>query len=140
MKLSSENVKYVAERLSNFTYRENYQATKELIELFERIHPKLYNRSLQSLDDVIRLYDSNFYTYKTWKELVDSEKEQSDGLTEEELKRELEDNKHGSVWKLPCGWYVQYVQKDEKIISNREEWLLWYHLMITEQKKQEKRF
>lgn len=55
------------------------------------------------------MYDDCFYTYQTWEELVESENDQSDGLSEEELKKELEDDEHDSVWQLPCGWYVQYV-------------------------------
>ena len=51
------------------------------------------------------MYDDNFYTYPTWKELLDSEKDSTDGLTEEECKEQLNE----TIWQLPCGWYVQYV-------------------------------
>lgn len=43
------------------------------------------------------MYDNNFYIYQSWEVLVESEKYQSDGLIEEELKRELKDSEHGSV-------------------------------------------
>ena len=105
MKITDEAIKSVAEGISNYIYRNNLQVTKELMELFNRIARK----ELKTADDYIDMYDDCFYTYQSWEALVESEKDQNDGLTEEELKRELEDNEHGSVWQLPCGWYVQYV-------------------------------
>ena len=51
------------------------------------------------------MYDWNFYTYHTWEALVESEAEQNEGMTEEECHEQF--NK--TIWKLPCGWYVQYV-------------------------------
>lgn len=100
-----EQLKKVAEGISNCVYWNNLQAVKELMELFNKIS----QRELHTADDYIDMYDDCFYTYQTWEELVESEKDQNDGLTEEELKKELEDDEHGSVWQLPCGWYVQYV-------------------------------
>lgn len=105
MKITDEAIKSVAKGISNFTYHNNLEAVKELMELFNKIAWK----ELKTADDYIKMYDDNFYTYQTWEDLLESEKDQSDGLTEDELKRELEDKEHGSVWQLPCGWYVQYV-------------------------------
>ena len=105
MQITDEAIKSVAEGISNCVYWNNLQAVKELMELFNKIARK----ELKTPDDYIDMYDDCFYTYQSWKALVESEKDQSDGLTEDELKRELEDNEHGSVWQLPCGWYVQYV-------------------------------
>lgn len=104
----------VAENLSNDMYKDNLQATKELIELFYTIqhlpHIKFNSKyyPLNSPDDYVYLYDSSFYTYKNWSDLVESEKEQSEGLTEEECK-ELLNGEYKEIWKLPCGWYVQHV-------------------------------
>lgn len=102
MGLTYEDVVMVSEKIPNLLYRKNIQATEELIDLFDAIS----GGSLRTSADYVRMYDDNFYTYQTWDELVESE---SDGLTEEELLRELEDGIHGSIWMLPCGWYVQYV-------------------------------
>ena len=95
------SVKEVAEGLSNYTYAENLQATKELMELFDKISRK----PLKTAEDYVRMYDDNFYTYSTWDELIESEEEQPDGLTAGECKEQLDK----SIWQLPCGWYVQYV-------------------------------
>lgn len=101
--MNNNEIKKVSENISNCMYDGNLQATKELMELFDSISKK----QLHTVDDYIQMYDNNFYTYSTWAELVASEQEQSDGLTEEELKSEFEN--HTSIWQLPCGWYVQYV-------------------------------
>jgi len=91
----------VSKNISNCCYNNNLTATKELIELFDRISRK----QLNTFDNYVKMYDDNFYTYQTFDELVKSEEEQSDGLTREECVEQL--NK--SIWQLPCGWYVQYV-------------------------------
>lgn len=106
--MENKMIQDVAHDISNFIYWNNLEATKQLMELFDTIANGLH-RKLGSAQDYVNMYDDNFYTYETWEELVDSEIDQTDGLTEEELKRELEDNVHGSVWQLPCGWFVQYV-------------------------------
>lgn len=105
MKHKNINVKDVAENLSNFIYADNLQATKELMELFDRIKKMCPLNSLSTWKDYVKMYDDNFYTYQSWTELIESEKEQNDGLTEEECKNAL----NHIIWKLPCGWYVQYV-------------------------------
>ena len=97
------SVKEVAKGLSNYTYAENLQATKELMELFDKISRK----PLKTAEDYVKFYDDNFYTFSTWEALVESEKEQSDGFTEIECEEQL--NKNISIWQLPCGWYVQCV-------------------------------
>ncbi len=101
MIINKENIELVAKNLSNFTYEDNLQATKELIELFNSIS----KRELKDYQDYVKMYDDHFYTYQTWEDLIKSELECADGLTEEECKEEI----NISIWKLPCGWYVQYV-------------------------------
>ena len=94
-------IKQVMSGLSNFLYWDNEDAIQQLMELFDKIS----RAELKTADDYIKMYDENFYTYPTWKELLDSEKDSTDGLTEEECKEQLNE----TIWQLPCGWYVQYV-------------------------------
>lgn len=105
MKLYNKaEVEIVSWNLSNWTYHGNIEATEQLMELFDTINvPKRYR--LNTPEDYILMYDDNFYTYHTWEALVKSEEDQTDGLTEEECKEEL----NHTIWQLPCGWYVQYV-------------------------------
>lgn len=91
----------IANHISNTVYRDNISAAKELVNLFNnilRVKP-------DSWESVVKVYDDTFYTYQTWAELILSENEQSDGLSEEQCKSEL----GSSIWQLPCGWYVQAV-------------------------------
>lgn len=101
IKLTETEVQKISNSLSNSCYHWNVKVTKELIELFNEIS----RTPLESWKDYVKMYDNSFYTYKTFEELVKSEEEQSDGLTLEECKEQI--NK--SIWQLPCGWYVQYV-------------------------------
>lgn len=91
----------VANNISNYTYQDNLEATKQLMELLDSIS----GWPLHNWKDYVKMYDDSFYTYHTWEELVASEAEQSDGFTEQEC----EELMNRSIWKLPCGWYVQYV-------------------------------
>lgn len=59
MKLTNVECKKVAENISNPMYNENLQATKELIELFDKISRK----PLKTVEDYVKFYDDNFYTY-----------------------------------------------------------------------------
>lgn len=97
------DIKTISWNLSNPSYNGNFEATKQLVELFNKI--KIPHRPLNTSKDYVDMYDDNFYTYWTWEALVQSEAEQNNGFTEEECKEEL--NK--TIWQLPCGWYVQYV-------------------------------
>lgn len=110
MKMTKDEIKIVSWGISNSSYQNNLEATKQLMELFDNIVDKFNNkvvhRTLNTPEDYINMYDDNFYTYWTWEELVQSEIEQSTfGMTEEECKAQL--NK--TIFQLPCGWYVQYV-------------------------------
>ena len=103
------SVKEVAEGVSNCTYAENLQAAKELMELFDYLKD---NKMLgfgadnfKTAKDYIKTYDDSFYTYQTWDALIQSEEEQTDGLTEIECRMEI----NQTIFQLPCGWYVQYV-------------------------------
>ena len=99
--MTKTDIEIISYGISNPSYHGNLEATEQLINLFNSIS----KRPLNSLEDYINMYDDSFYTYWTWEALVKSEAEQSNGLTEEECKEELNEN----IWQLPCGWYVQYV-------------------------------
>ena len=107
--MTNANIEDISWGISNPSYNGNLEATRQLVELFDRIvgrfNNKLVHRILNNPDDYIRMYDDSFYTYWTWEELVQSEADQSNGLTEEECKEEL----NRTIFQLPCGWYVQYV-------------------------------
>lgn len=95
------DIEIISWNISNCSYNGNFEATKQLVELFDKITKKPLNTPA----DYINMYDDNFYTYWTWEALVESEAEQNEGMTEEECKEQL--NK--TIWQLPCGWFVQYV-------------------------------
>lgn len=105
MKIHSKSeIEIISGGLSNWMYHGNLEATEQLMELFDTIDaPRRYR--LNTPEDYINMYDDNFYTYHTWEALVESEAEQNYGLTEEECEEQLNE----TIWKLPCGWYVQYV-------------------------------
>ena len=99
--MTKTEIEIISWNLSNPSYNGNFEATKQLISLFDKIS----KRPLKTPQDYIDMYDWNFYTYWTWKELVESEAEQNEGMTEEECKEAL----NHTIWQLPCGWFVQYV-------------------------------
>ena len=101
--MSKKDIEIISWNLSNPSYNGNIEATEQLVELFNNI--KIPHRPLNIPKDYIDMYDDNFYTYWTWEALVQSELEQTNGLTEEECRNELGE----TIWQLPCGWYVQYV-------------------------------
>lgn len=109
MKHTKEMIKEVACCI-NPIYNDNLQATKELMELFDelkeqKISKYIAENPLETYKDYVKMYDESFYTYITFEELVESEEEQNDGMTEEECREQI----NNTIWKLPCGWYVQYV-------------------------------
>lgn len=93
--------------LYNHNYADNIEATKQLVELFDSIVKKV-SYKLNNEDDYIRMYEDHCYTYQTWAALVETETEYDEGLTEDVLRRELEDT-NGTIYKLPCGWYIRYI-------------------------------
>ena len=99
--MTKTDIEIISWGISNPSYHGNLIATEQLINLFNSIS----KRPLNSLEDYINMYDDSFYTYWTWEELVRSEEEQSNGMTEEECKLYM----GTTIWQLPCGWYVQYV-------------------------------
>lgn len=83
-------------------YEGNFEATEQLVELMDRIAKE----PLITREDYVQMYEDHLYTFPTWEELLASEVEQgSFGLSEEECLEQLDK----TIWRLPCGWYVQYV-------------------------------
>ena len=105
-KINNLFIKEVSERIDNPMYNQNIILTKQLIELFDRISMK-YKQDLRTANDYADFYNNSFYSYKNFKDLVTSEKEQNDGLTENEIRKCLENQI--IIYRLPCGIYVQYV-------------------------------
>ena len=110
MKIKNMDIVDFAFGISNFMYKDNLEAAKQLMELFNDIASKpwlnIIKKPLNVVEDYIDIYDDNFYTYKSWQELVESQEEQGVyGYTEEQLERLL----NRAIWQLPCGWYVQYI-------------------------------
>lgn len=99
--MTKDDIEIVSWNLTNPLYNGNITATKQLMNLFDKITKK----PLNTPKDYIDMYDSSFYTYRTWEELVEIESYQSNGMTEEECRNEINE----TIWQLPCGWYVQYI-------------------------------
>lgn len=95
------NIEEISYGLSSYRYHGNFQATEELIDLFNKISKK----PLETTEDYIIFYDDHFYTYPTWEAFIQDEIRQNNGMTEEKCKEQV--NK--TIWKLPCEWIVQYV-------------------------------
>ena len=67
----------VSQGVTNFLYRNNLQATEELMRLLD----SLSECSLIKAEDYIKVYDDNFFTFVTWEELLKSEEECADMYT-----------------------------------------------------------
>jgi len=100
-KMDKQLIYDVSQSMPNIIYRNNLQATEELMNLLV----SLSKNPLNDVTDYLMMYDMGFFTFQTWEKLLQSENECSDGLTEEQCKEQI----GKSIWQLPCGWYVQYV-------------------------------
>ena len=101
MKIDSKLIENVSKNIYDNMYKNNTDATKELIELLNKIS----NNTLKGWKDYIDMYNQHFYTYKNLDELINEEKKLSNGFNKRKCNSEL--NK--SIWELPCGLVVQYV-------------------------------
>lgn len=85
------------------------QDAAEIVEIFYNERAKGNYRMryslLESLDDYVDLWESDWYRYSTWEELVESENEQNEGLTEEECISLI----GYAIFKLSSGMYIQSV-------------------------------
>lgn len=102
MKHDVQIVREVSMLVSNHIYRDNLQATDQLMCVID----KNCKPVPAEVSDYCDFYDTYCYTYRTFKELVKSEKEQGNyGLTEVECKEQI----GKTIFQLFCGWYVQIV-------------------------------
>ncbi|MCX4355906.1 MAG: hypothetical protein OSJ43_06730 [Oscillospiraceae bacterium] len=98
---SIDLVKEVSEFLPNKAYKGNLVATEQLMSLLSEKSDK----PLVTSGDYLDFYNDNCLTYTSWKKLVESEKEESSPLTEEELLNLI----GFIIYKLPCGWFVWFI-------------------------------
>ena len=102
MKHDLQIVRGVSELVSNYIYGDDLQATDQLMSVIDKNCKPVPTE----VSDYCDFYDNYCYTYRTFKELVKSEKEQGNyGLTEAECKEQI----GKTIFQLPCGWYVQIV-------------------------------
>lgn len=96
------DIKQVSQNVPESVYGDNLQATRELMDLLDDISDK----PMLTWEDYVSMYENSFFTYKTWDELVCSEEEmEGEGMTEEECRAAI----GKTIWRLPCGWFVQKV-------------------------------
>jgi hypothetical protein len=86
------------------------EQAKETMETFYALkinnNFRLNHTELDTVNDYIKEYETNWYRYTSFDALVESEKEQSCyGLTEEECYEMLGE----AIFKLNCGLYIQSV-------------------------------
>lgn len=101
--LTTDNILSISKGVCCPYYCNDIKATHMMVSVIaDVVRPEVLNNA----DDYVRAYDDNFFTYKTWRDLVESEKEQGTyGLTENELKAML-----GSIiHQLENGWYMQQI-------------------------------
>ena len=103
-RLNEEEIKEMSNALS-FTIKE----TKEIAEIFYREKEKgnfrLTLTNLDTVTDYINEYETSWYRYSNWEELLKSEEEQTEGLTAEEC----ETLKNVSIFRLSSGKYIETV-------------------------------
>lgn len=101
--MTDNDIRYISRGISNYLYRDNMQATQELVDLLETV---CKNGALTTPDDYIKAYDDLCFTYKTFDALLESENEQGEyGFSPEECCAEI----GKSIFQLPCGWWVQLI-------------------------------
>lgn len=102
MKHDLQIVREVSMLVSNHIYRDDLQATDQLMSVIDKNCKPVPTE----VSDYCDFYDTYCYTYRTFEELVKSEKEQGNyGLTEAECKEQI----GKTIFQLSCGWYVQIV-------------------------------
>lgn len=87
--------------LPNKAYRENLEATEQLMALLSEKSQK----PLVTVDDYKQFYEDSCLTFTSWEELVESEEEETDKLSEEELRNLID----CIIYELPCGWFIWFI-------------------------------
>ena len=101
--LTSTDIAFIAQHIYCPYYRGDFEATRAMVEVISaKAKPGLLNTPA----DYVDFYDGCLFTFKSWAELVESEKEEGElALTEEQLKTEL----GRTIFQLPNGWFLERV-------------------------------
>lgn len=85
------------------------EEAREIADIFynekEKGNPRLLLAELNTLKDYIHEYECSWYRYSSWEELLESEEDQDNGLSEEECEKE----RNMSIFRLSSGKYIQTV-------------------------------
>lgn len=101
--LTSTDIAYIAQGVCCPYYKEDFEATRAMA---EAIAAQAKPGVLSTPADYVKLYDDNFFTFKSWAELVASEKEEGElALTEDQLKQEV----GRTIFQLDNGWSLERV-------------------------------
>lgn len=101
--LTSTDIAYIAQGVCCPYYKEDFEATRAMA---EAIAAQAKPGVLSTPADYVKLYDDNFFTFKSWAELVASEKEEGElALTEDQLKQEV----GRTIFQLDNGWFLERV-------------------------------
>ena len=101
--LTTNDIAYISAKLPNNYYHNNVPVTRELVELLDR---KIGKHALRCPDDYVTAYENQCFTYKTFDEFVESEREQGVyGFTKDECKEAV----NNCIFQLPCGWWVEFI-------------------------------
>lgn len=101
--LTSTDIAFIAQHICCPYYKGDFEATRTMVEV---ISAKAKPGVLNTPADYVKFYDDNIFTFKSWAELVESEKEEGElALTEEQLKTEL----GRTIFQLPNGWFLERV-------------------------------
>lgn len=101
--LSSTDIAYIAQGVCCPYYKEDFEATRAMA---KAIAAQAKPGVLDTPADYVKFYDDNFFTFKSWAELVASEKEEGEfALTEDQLKQEV----GRTIFQLDNGWFLERV-------------------------------
>lgn len=101
--LTSTDITFIAQHICCPYYKGDFEGTRAMVETISTLaKPGVLNTPA----DYVKFYDDNLFTFRSWAELVESEKEEGEfALTEEQLKAEL----GRMIFQLPNGWYLERV-------------------------------
>ena len=94
--------KSVAEAINVKLYKDNLQATAELIAMLFKLKGK---EAFKSSKDYADAYTKGFNTYATWKDLIKSLGSDRSSMAVSECKLSI----GTTIFKLPCGYYIWMV-------------------------------
>lgn len=106
-KLKADEMNELRKSFGNMSIDDVNQIADIFYNLKDKGDYRLKNTELDSVNDYIEEYCNSWYRYKSFEDLVESEKEQGEsyGWTEKECYEQV----GKSIFKLKSGWYVQCV-------------------------------